>query len=106
MKGLPFMIAAIATLLTVSACGSHTSHQATRQAATSTSEPTLKEQAERYLAIIKPVNEASARFAEETVGRHVVTRREWDSIAKPFLAATKDLGLPPAKPFNRSGTHL
>jgi hypothetical protein len=115
------------------------------------------------------VNEASARFAAETVGRHVsVTRKEWDSIVKPFLAAIKksntallradwsptvrpdirsladadaawmadlstaydtpdagavvardiaasrvaanavraDLGLPPAKPFDRSGANL
>jgi hypothetical protein len=170
MKGLPFVIAAIAALLTLSACDSHTSHQATPQAATTTSasEPTLKEQADRYLAIIKPVNEASARFAAETVGRHEFTRKEWDSIVNPFLAAIKqsntallradwsatvrahirslvdadaawmadfstaydnldagatvardiaasrraanvvraDLGLPPAKPFNRSGAHL
>ena len=175
MKGLPFVIAAIAALaalLTVSACDSHTSQQATPQAATTTTsapEPTLKQQADRYLAIVKPVNGASARFAAETTGRHAFTRKEWDSIAEPFLAAIKqsntallradwsatvrphirslvaadaawvadfsrafdtldagptvvardiaasrraanvvraDLGLPAAKPFNRSGAHL
>jgi hypothetical protein len=170
MKGLPFVIAATAALLTVSACDSHKTQLATPQAATTTSasEPTIKEQADRYLSIIKPVNEASARFAAETAGRHVITRKKWDSIVKPFLAAIKksntallradwspivradirsladadaawmadlstaydsldagatvardiaasrvaanavraDLGLPPAKPFNRSGAHL
>jgi hypothetical protein len=170
MKGLPFVVAATAALLTVSACDSHKTQQATPQATTTTSasEPTLKEQADRYLAIVQPVNEASARFATETTGRHVFTRKEWDSIVKPFLAAIKksntallhadwsptvradirsladadaawmadfstaydtldsgatvardiaasriaanairgDLGLPPAKPFNRSGAQL
>jgi hypothetical protein len=91
MNGLPFVIAAIAALLTVSACDSHTSEQATPRAGTTTSasEPTLKEQADRYLAIVKPVNEASATFAAETTGRHAFTRKEWDSIANPFLAAIK-----------------
>jgi hypothetical protein len=170
MKGVPFVIAATAALLTVSACDSHKTQKATPQAATTTSasEPTLKEQADRYLAIIKPVNEASARFATETTGRHMFTRKEWDSIVRPFIAAIKksntallradwsptvradirsladavaawvadfstaydtpdaganvardivasrvaanavrtDLGLPPAKPFDRSGAHL
>jgi hypothetical protein len=170
MKVLPFVIVATAALLTVAACDSHKTQHATPPAATATSasEPTPKEQADRFLAIITPVNEASARFAAETVGRHVFTRKQWDSIVKPFLAAIKqsntallradwsatvradirslvdadaawmadfstaydtldaaatvardiaasrraanvvraDLGLPPAKPFNRSGAHL
>jgi hypothetical protein len=169
------IIAATAALLIVSACDSEKTQQVTPQATPQTettrlsAEPTNKEQANRYLAIIEPVNEASARFAAETVGRHVsVTRKEWDSIVKPFLAAIKksntallradwsptvradirsladadaawmadlspaydtpdagaviardiaasrvaanavrgDLGLPPAKPFDRSGAHL
>jgi hypothetical protein len=172
MNGLPFVIAATAALLTVSACDSPKTQLATPEAATTTSalEPTLKQQADRYLAIIEPANEASARFAAETAKWQsvTVTPKEFDSIVRPFayaivgantallradwsptvradirslvdataaevgylstaydtldagatvardIAASRvaanavraDLGLPPAKPFNRSGAHL
>jgi hypothetical protein len=93
MKSL-LIIAATAALLTVSACGSQKAQEVTPQAATTTApasptEPTIKQQANRYLAIIESANEASDRFSKayDKLDPETVTRKEFDAIVKPFAAA-------------------
>ena len=80
----------------MSACGSQKTPQATPQAATTTApsspaEPTIKDQADRYLAIIEPVNEAADGFdaAYGKLDPQTVTLKEFDAIVKPFAAAVE-----------------
>jgi hypothetical protein len=95
MKRLLIIAAATAALLTVAACGgSQKTQQATPRAATTTApppsaEPTIKEQADRYLAIIEPANEAADKFnaAYDKLDPETATPKEFDSIVKPFAAA-------------------
>jgi opacity protein-like surface antigen len=94
MKGL-LIIAATAALLTVSACGSQKAQQATPQTSTTAPSapagPTIKEQANRYLAIITPANEASDRFNADyaKLDSETATRKEFDAVVKPFAAAVE-----------------
>lgn len=86
---------ATAALLTASACGSQKTQHATPQAppqtttATRSEEPTIKGQADRYLAIVEPVSKAYSRFGTEydKLNPDTVSRSEFNAVVKPLAAA-------------------